>query len=164
MHTHVKSSTQDEVHLVPPAPVPVQAGPGDDPLGCPALVPGAEVVDVLPLLEDEDGVEVGGLVDVEGYGSTSSIQEEVVPHSYQVLPGQHSVPGQDGQVAKLGGIWYILGCTNKLQVSQNKAISCKLLFLSINKQNKKEYKFKCISFLVPPLFVNTKKQFQNTKE
>ena len=101
MHTHVKSSTQDEVHLVPPAPVPVQAGPGDDPLGCPALVPGAEVVDVLPLLEDEDGVEVGGLVDVEGYGSTSSIQEEVVPHSYQVLPGQHSVPGQDGQVAKL---------------------------------------------------------------
>merc|ERR1719483_696379 len=48
--------------------------------------------DVLPLLEDEDGVEVGGLVDVEGYGSTSSIQEEVVPHSYKVLSGQHS-PG-----------------------------------------------------------------------
>ena len=101
VYTHIKSSSQDQINLVPPAPIPVQAGPGDHPLGRRTLVPGAEVEDVLPLLEDQDGEEVVSLVDVVGYGCTGCIQEEVVTHCHKVLAREHSVSGQDGEVTKL---------------------------------------------------------------
>ena len=101
VYTHIKSSPQDQINLVPPAPIPVQAGPGDHPLGRRTLVPRAEVEDVLPLLEDQDGEEVVSLVDVVGYGCTGGIQEEVVTHVNKVLAREHSVSSQDGEVPKL---------------------------------------------------------------
>ena len=57
-----------------------------------------------------------------------------------------------------------LECTKTYQVAPNKAIFWLWLLLSINKQNPKIYELRGISFPVPPLFINTKKQFENTEE
>eukprot|EP00092_Neocalanus_flemingeri_P028201 GFUD01030625.1.p2 GENE.GFUD01030625.1~~GFUD01030625.1.p2 ORF type:complete len:130 (-),score=27.21 GFUD01030625.1:179-568(-) len=91
MHSHIKNSSKDQVNLVPPAPIPVQAGPGDHPLASPTLVPGAEVEDVLPLLKDQDGKEVICLMKVVSNGCTGGIKQKVVADCDKILSGDHSV-------------------------------------------------------------------------
>ena len=100
VYTHIKSSSQDQINLVPPAPIPVQAWPGDDPLGRGTLVPGAEVEDVLPLLEDQDGEEVVSLVDVVGYGCIGCIQDKVATHCHKG-PCGGAFGIRSGEVTKL---------------------------------------------------------------
>ena len=61
----VECGANNEVELVPPAAVPVQAGPGDDALSRPGLVPSAVVVNVLPLLQDQHREEMRSLGDIQ---------------------------------------------------------------------------------------------------
>ena len=78
MDPQVKCSSNDKIKLVPATSIPIQTGPGDDSLmvisegdiewyhrylylGGSTLVPGAVIKDVLPLLEDQNEVEIGCL-------------------------------------------------------------------------------------------------------
>ena len=101
MDPHVKGCSKDQIYLVPPTTVPVQTWPRDDPLGCPTFVPSAVVVDVLPLLQNKNRIEVFGLMNVVSPSSTSSIEKKIVTDRDKILARQHPVTRQHCQVAQL---------------------------------------------------------------